>query len=100
CQRISGKRRRKFMAVWSVPGGRGNPWTGRTASEFPANSAGNSWQSGQSPGQDLLDVAAAARRGFGAAIGDHQSPFAERGGHSLPLGAPAEYLPAQFHTLL
>jgi hypothetical protein len=76
------------------------PGTDRTASEFAANGAGNSWQSGQSPGQDVLDVAAAARGGFGAAVGHHQSPFAERGGHSLSLGASAEYLPAQFHPLL
>ena len=50
--------------------------------------------------QDLPDVAAAARRRFRAAAGHHQSPFAERGGHSVPLGAAAEHLPAQLHPLL
>ena len=44
-------------AFKSNQGSRLGPGTDRTASEFPANGAGNSWQSCQSPEDDILAVA-------------------------------------------
>ena len=45
-------------------------------------------------------VDCAARGGFGAAAGHHQSPVAERGRHSLPLDSAAQPVPAELHPLL
>ena len=43
---------------------------------------------------------AAAGLRLGAAAGHHQSPLAERGGHSVPVGAAAQPLPAELHPVL
>src|ERR1019366_8317015 len=45
CQRISGKRRRKSMAVSALARSSGHPGTDGAASEFPAKGAENPWQS-------------------------------------------------------
>ena len=37
---------------------------------------------------------------LGAAAGHHQPPVAERGGHSVPVGAAAEHLPAELYPVL
>ena len=51
-------------------------------------------------GANVPDVAAAAGGGFAAAAGHHQPPFAKCGGHSVPVGAAAEHLPADVHPVL
>src|ERR1022692_1247662 len=50
--------------------------------------------------EDLCDVAFAAGDDFGDAAGDYESPFAECGGDSVPLGASADHLPADLHLVL